>query len=202
MFKHNVVNGKPAVRFDATQLQFLNLKTPLDPSPGMTVLVVMKGAGTGTPDMASLGVAGIGTPDATDANFAPYQVPTGEIYMGAFGLYWNRGAMDRSVFRVYTSWIPSNIYAGTALFVNGVNQVLSSGGTASAWHVYDVMGRRNANYSTGDIAEIIAYRGTLSAIDRYVVESYLANKYGITLGTQLRDIVRDAFDEPTHTNTP
>ena len=79
---------------------------------------------------------------------------------------------------------------------------MSSGGTASAWHVYDVMGRRNANYSTGDMAEIIAYRGTLSAIDRYVVESYLANKYGITLGTQLRDIVRDAFDEPTHTNTP
>ena len=75
--------------------------------------------------------------------------------------------------------------ATTAVHVNSLSDGTATGGTAATYTnsgEYSV-GSDGAFPVIGEIGEIIHYSDELSATDRVRVETYLAMKYGVTLGT-------------------
>ena len=50
----------------------------------------------------------------------------------------------------------------------------------------ELVGHNGVQAFTGDVAEVVLYNRTLSAVEREEVNSYLATKYGITLGHSYR----------------
>lgn len=79
----------------------------------------------------------------------------------------------------------SSLTADT-VYINSLRDGLAGGGTSVPGGTGDFVIGANSDGafpSTSDIAEIIYYKTHLSVSDREQVESYLAVKYGVTLGT-------------------
>jgi hypothetical protein len=87
-----------------------------------------------------------------------------------------------------TAIIGSAVYTTerTALYLNGVEDAANTANWGSPASSYQIGTRNNqfGRYLMGDVAEILAYDGSLTAVQRDQIGTYLGNKYGIAYTTQ------------------
>ena len=207
------LNFNPVLRFTDNQFYNYGAPTELDINPDseeMTIItmVVTGGATTGTV-----------ISKANNNGTRNYQVWFGSTdrvlhhTMGRQG-WTNQAVRWGTIYALNEPKITTGIVADTgdpltrlSPYVNGVldpadrNDGTFTGGDSSV----DVLvgARRNGGNSgsgyryDGDIAEIIIYDRDLNALEQQKVESYLAIKYGVTLGSN------DAYwDTPSNTSSP
>lgn len=175
LYKTNIVNGKPVVRFDGNS-DYLegtwNLTLTAE-----TVFVVFSYTGTAYARAWTQSDAGN---DNAVAGYVPTIRDASTTSWGAVagGTIVATVTMAQSTFGIFTathsgSQIANRINGGTAATYNHtLNKTFTR---------YRAGNSTGANYLQGDIAEIIVYSRALSTTERQQVEQYLAQKYAITL---------------------
>jgi hypothetical protein len=173
IFKTNIVNGKPTVRFDGSNDSLTFSSSPADTS--VFVVASLGVAPASQTAYAPFTVFGTGTPLAgidltcrlTGTNWGVYvgsDLSSGEdLVNGTF-----------NIIEATTSG------AGTVIYRNGVQKATSgsrSNGDGSTAQIASQTG--SSRWFNGDIAEILIYDSVLSQIDRTNVEKYLSAKYAI-----------------------
>jgi hypothetical protein len=166
-YTSNAINGKPAVHFTGAVGSCLQLTTPFVVASGWTIFTVCKLEPAAVPDICSIASF------SADACAGPLNNGI-SYYLGHNGWYQSTTAVGDYVWHVITgSTTP-------ALYLDGVS-IVASQVTTQPPSNFDRMGARATNnYSTGYIAEILAYQGVLSAADITKVNNYLTGKYAIT----------------------
>jgi len=160
--KNNIINGLPVLRFDGINDGFI-VNSPMVSQPG-TIFVVAK-------------------PGASITYFIINETAT-QMTVDASGFFEINGgvtltdAIDhRGAFHVFTAKFNG---ASSAIYVDGVQTASGNAGTGGWSGPTSLMNNTSllgSTYSTGDIAEIIAYNTALSNTDRELVEFYLKTKY-------------------------
>jgi hypothetical protein len=205
------LNFNPVLRFTGTQFLNLGDQAALDLQPNsdeMTIItmVITGGATTGTV---------ICKGDNDTRNYQVWFGETDRVLHHTLGrsLATNQAVRWGTIYALNEPKLTSGVVANTGNpltrltpYVNGVlDPQDANNGTSTGAIAADVLiGARRASGNTGtgylyngDMAEIIVYDRALSTIELQKVESYLAIKYGITLGSN------DAFwDTPSNTSSP
>jgi hypothetical protein len=171
IFKKNILNGNPVVRFTSAGLSKLNLAIPISGADPWTVLVVMKAVNTSS-ELVSL---------AADSSS---QYPTGPIehingvtYLFSRSFYWADSGGLAGAFHVITGRVVNSTTGD--ILADGTSVGIAQGGVSSTANFANIGYRANDNlYSDGDIAEIVFCNVALSATDRQNAEKTLSVKYG------------------------
>lgn len=172
VFKTNIVNGKPVVRWTIASEQFLTTATDFDIADPMTLFAVLKGpADESFPYLCdgNGGFAGIYFMDTGEPILVvggdPAEITANNNINDAFHLL--MGVWDTADSAIYVD-------GGTPV-TDAITEVGSFTGV--------VVGAGNGNGDQpfgGDIAEFGIYSGALSAADKNSVGEYLADKYALT----------------------
>jgi hypothetical protein len=188
IFKTNIINGKPVVRFTTAGQSGMDL-TAIGLAAASTFFMVMKPASPSSSGIISL---------AGDAYHGTGTVWSDGVMYSNCGFYSTTCTLtgvDRTLFHVYsianvTGAICQYRVDGTA-FPNG-----GAGPIADTYKHIGYVALATPQYSDGDIAEIIFYTGALATLlpapgvepragepraagDRANIEAYLGAKYGI-----------------------
>lgn len=181
-YQVNVINGRPAVRFDGSNDYLRNSGfDPLSGRSGVTAFVLFRAAST----------SGNRVGFSESARNLNQQVYSGSVYTYATSGVHGRAAFTSTAFTLWNS-IFDGTQSGNAgrlrLYIDGVPQGLTYTGTvpallngASGYEVGRSYGSETG-YWTGDIAEVIVYGRTLNEGERQTVESYLSQKYALGIG--------------------
>lgn len=215
LFKTNILNGYPAVRFDgsASYMKWQEdlpsgLFKTLIPSPtsGYTTFIVWVPRGdpnqTYHPLLAQLfglaGTTGSGTFVSTEHEDMFWWETGDQHYARATHAY-----VVGTAEQIATRHVPGD---KGYLYINGVEAA-----NAAAAAAYDVgttqtqIGRSTFSttprYLNGDLVEIIVYDRPLSVLETYEVSRYLADKYALTQPVH-PDVVAAAGNFPTYAGTP
>lgn len=161
-YQTNELNGKPVVRFDASDDGMLTSLTLVGP---YTIILVERGrAGAGLRTISSA---------TANALISATRVDGLNAYINAVISNYSV-AVDTPV--ILGLVIPAA--ANGFYFVNGVDR--TSGTHHENWGQVAI-GSEGGEYANTDLAEVIAYDSALSTADREAVEAYLAAKYAITI---------------------
>lgn len=178
LYKINIVNGKPVVRFDGTDdvLAGANLSA----LSAAEAFIVVK---TGQADPPAAG-AGTGLWHyGTDTQASHYPFSNSNIYDN-FGTNSRKTVGDPTpslaTFRLYNVMSKSGTWTarldGTQIYTVASNTV----GFRSSCELGNGLSGAGPTFN-GDIAEVIVYSAELSGSDRDIVEAYIASKYGLTI---------------------
>lgn len=171
LFKWNVINGLPVVRFAATDALFsssdLGIQQPL------TIFVVLNWTTDNDTNQIVYDANGGGNARLQiNAASSPTRVAqfAGTTLTGA-----------TTSFPTSKWYIVSSIFDGanSETWLNGVSEVSGDAGTADP--VGFAIGIITANSFLGDIAELIVFNQRMYELDRKRVERYLSKKYNIKL---------------------
>ena len=186
------MNGEPVIQFDGTA-KWLTISDAdsLDDTEGLTMFVVFDAA---TNDGNPYGLVSKRVSSASQQAYSLFLYTGGNMYLDIDGndQRFNNG----SSYSTGTDYISTARFDGnasgdeSALYTNGGEDATNSESeTAIGNYTSDLfIGALNdsyGNYFDGDIAEIIIYRRSLNEVEKFKVEDYLAEKYGITLTTDL-----------------
>lgn len=185
-YRTSIVNGQPAIRFDATDRL---LSTGLTTANSASVYVVaqyssLPSSNPGLVHGAPSGLGFSGTP--TDKVIGMWVENT--------NLPWGRIVQSNntqinipkvSSLSASTFFVLSNIISASALNVSQyVNNVISGSvaydGTMRSWTDFGI-GRQGTETWFGDISEVVVYNTALNAAQRAIVSNYLSAKYATTL---------------------
>ena len=186
IYKVSIINGKPVLRFDGVN-DILATAAVANSNDAATVIIVAKvttktayghfvcyGTNlsgswnfrqTGTTGRLTLsnGETNIGagaindsTPDGTTADLQGqgFKVLAGDVTSGNLWTIWENGGEKDTATETFT---------------------------LSASEVLTVGGRPDLGFLNGDIAEVIVFNSALSVSNREGIQTYLGNKYGITI---------------------
>lgn len=191
IFKTNILNGKPVVRFDSASTQYLNMGTILTKAPNFTVFSVFNSVNAGVVQ----GVFGSFTCCANGNAWATFELSRTQA--NGLGSYIGDGtngarALSGAVLADNTFYYADTVYtAGSVspiMYINGNIQTITTPNTgvapttnvgADSPFSIGRWGNYNAEYFKGDLAEIIIYNRALSESERKRVEGYLKAKYGL-----------------------
>lgn len=181
LYKTNVVNTKPAIRFDGTD-DVLTTTASLSYGTTMTALVVSRSTGGTYTD-------GQGLLNSDDGGTRIFQLRYGtSSSMWAFSFASGGAALDDTSATV-TDWnVISHVRrtTNTEVYVNGdsaaATAVSGTQNTGSIALNVGVTFSTSIGFLTGDIAEILLYNSELSVENHDLVGEYLADKYGLTWG--------------------
>ena len=180
IFIDNAINFNPAVDFNGTLHE---MAATIDPNSTMTIFAVAEGTGIiGSKNLLNLdgGISGHLKIEQTTLTNLRSRYNDGTL---------NSGEINTTVTNTIPFLANYDFVAGSnsELFDNGVSQ-----GT-DATNAYTLPASVTASIGAdpssgltrwdGGISEIVIYNQALTATERNKVESYLAIKYGITLGT-------------------
>ncbi len=160
IFKTNIVNGKPVVRFPVGNYGLNNYNNIGVPSPNTLICV------------ANLPVDG----RMMNGNGGQiFHIAGGQLslYDGGLGV---GGPNILGAFHVLTAVVNG---AASHLFVDGVQVATWTTGGNQVSAVFMMTAGDNVNYYSGDMAEFLIYNSALSTTDRQNVENYLKAKYGL-----------------------
>lgn len=202
-YETNVLNGNPGIYFDGSDY----LTSTAEKNSSVSTFVVIKPAATVTKTSTSQTLLGSNiTVNASDYSGIKLGAFSSSINNEAYGILrgttaagWATGAtnvsLDASIVQIYpnsnspaTNWITKR---------NGVVETSSTGGSGyNQWAGQDYVIGASPNentpptafsqYYTGHILEILNYPSDHSSTDKLKIESYLATKYGISLGKSYR----------------
>jgi hypothetical protein len=180
VFQSSVLNGRPVVRFDPTQnfKPILELSSRIGATSGTIFIIADKKAGA----------SGTRTLLATD-NHIIYSETIADNWGAEYNQEHNSGiALQSGAHRLLTHVVRgdgSGNYGSDELYTDGGNEVAFTSGSFPSGPdpnkpniETNVVGRRH----DGDIAEVIHFGTDLNAARRTIVNSYLANKYGLPTG--------------------
>jgi hypothetical protein len=175
IYKTNIVNGKPIVRFSTAGASKLDLTTPISGAAPWRVFAVMQHATA----------AGIGSLEGSDGGN-----PRGPLIDSSNLTYiFSRDGYMVTASPMSAGWhVIDGIYVGSLAgqhFI-GVDGTSVGSGTLNALPNsgdFTTIGYENSTpaYGDGDIAEIIIYAAALSPTDDANINKYLGDKYGITV---------------------
>lgn len=182
-FETNVVNGQPVIRFVASNSEDLthtagDAAAWISPSAG-TVFTVFKPTGTDDP-RAWIIYQGSTRAQCNEVNAT-----------GVYESYNDDGSASDFADKAGTdnAWtIHTWMHSGGTLY-SGANDTrtaslgsVASGNTAGTQASWTAFLRGSAGYYNFDLAELIFFDRALTETERKFVETYLADKYGITIG--------------------
>jgi hypothetical protein len=167
VFKTNILNGKPVIRF--TGVQGFVLTTPIANTANgpWTVIAVIRPV-----DLAKAfcSVAG------ENANFGPYQ-SSNTWFLGIHSAKWQ--------YTIGAVALAAHILSGNTnaqFYDNGVSDPAGINYANTVTADFARIAERGAgDAADGDMAEIVVYNSVLSSANRSGVEKFLGNKYGITV---------------------
>ena len=170
IFKTSILNGKPVIRFDATD-DYMDRTYSSALSQPSTIFVVVN---ITTDNQGSI-FDGVGC--ASRNIFGPNTVFFGETSIYAGNVNSPGYAQTFPSGFIVFSLVFNN--ASSEIFKNGISQIIGDVGSEAADSI-----RVGANcvpntFSGSDIAEIIVYNSLLTANERLQVETYLNAKYAI-----------------------
>jgi hypothetical protein len=172
IYKTNVINGKPVIRFASASSQFFNIPVISATGPWTSFAVVKVTSGNLT-TIGTLG--GSSTPSALIIDAA------GNMSCGSKVDYGSFAAAASIAFHVFAvNFIPGS---GYVFNVDG-NALGPNVGAAPQNFDFNVIGRAGPYFSDGDIAEILFYNRSFYQIDPAGfanLQKYLGTKYGITV---------------------
>lgn len=194
-FRTNVVNGKPAVRFDGSNLMTtarFNLNQP------DTLIAVAKQTDKSAYAMFFTGAQIIGGLNSQFTGAVGFS--NGWFMMNAN--FTNNDFIDHSgAFHVFTG-----VFQGSPTFngyglVDGVQTMSTLNVGSSNFDDQIMFGRWGPNTSSpywmiGDIAELIAYDHALTTSEMLALNGYLGDEYGISIAgntTLFKNILKNAF---------
>ncbi len=173
-YKTNILNGKPVVRFAASNTEFMNLPNFLTGFGAGELFLVIK-VNNDPPATGSGGVYDFGS----EAASSHYPFDDGVIY-DEFATTARKTTGNPTptlaAWRLYNVSSQANEWTsridGTQFFTTATNTV--------GWSTTPKIGGETF-FCDGDIAELLLYSAVLSASDRTAVKTYLAAKYNLTL---------------------
>jgi hypothetical protein len=179
IFKTNIVNGKPVVRYSPPSTYHQSAAVSIAPSQ-FTVLIVAA--------VSSIGAQGVfydtGQAGATSFYFLNN---SGTFYQGFFTApatpvtATEPGGLAVGVWNVLaTDWNGTNIHIWRNGTLKNTTGATTRANTGTSNTIGISLTSAFGSYS-GDIAEVLVYDSSLSATDRVNVENYLGAKYGITI---------------------
>lgn len=178
LFKTNILNGKPVVRFDGVD-DFLT--HPVNAPGAFTAFVVARRTTGGSADyqVALNAIAPGNTFGATLALKA-----SGSQNWGHYINSWKA-----SSYSCLDTWRIMAVVASAGGADTQATDGTTEAQSDASRYPGDAYDRRsigsdssfNTGYLAGDLAEIILYNSALSVADRQKVEAYLSGKYGITV---------------------
>ena len=180
VYKVNIINGRPVVRFDATDdnLVITNGGTLFRNKPGGTVIAVVAFNLTGNKQyLAALTPSGAGR--IIGAASPGYRILDTDGFTGV-----TFPTLSTGTFYVLSLIVNAPSAQGTG-YRDGTAGTTANGGTAGNFS--DTSGLRTtlgiASTATlnGDLAAIVMYDRVLTAIERFRVERYFGSHYGITV---------------------
>lgn len=168
LYKVNIINGKPVVRFDATN-DALIASAPIASGPPLCTFAVLAFNIASATKRALTGSGGPGGNWFLGTNSANvYRAFNGGDILG--------GAVAGGVFKIFSFLQlagPVNTF-----FVNGVSQGSNALTHYPGTIVMGAAGDIATNPANGDIAEVLVYTANVSSL-RTQIEAYLMAKYGI-----------------------
>jgi len=180
----SLLNSKTAARFDGSTDTLTRAAVDLGQSWSIFAAFT-----TGS------SVTGILVSDGYSSNDVSYMLGAASPFMGVgelvTGIHRSNSwtiAKEASPLSAATGYLAAGIRtSGSGLFVykNGSQVATAAAGSATTFNSGDSLfiGRRwdiaEVPFWNGDIAEIIAYNGSLSDTERQKIEGYLAHKYGL-----------------------
>ncbi|MBU6338471.1 MAG: hypothetical protein KGQ36_00640 [Rickettsiales bacterium] len=173
-FYNDVFNGLPSVRFDGTNYIVLSMRG-LENS-NFTIFIVEKRGGDNSTYDEFLAGSAAGNPRLG------YRNGSTAIFYLVNDLDYSSQYFVNHVPLIHTYWLSGT--AGKKYWLNGGKNPVtadSSQTTLAPSLVNYSAGAYGSNKYEGDIAEIIAFSRTLNDVERRSVESYLGQKYKITL---------------------
>lgn len=176
LYKINVLNGRPVVRFDGVD-------DVLEATPGITtfpvtIVVVAREIGTGATIYERAWMMGA----ATDLNLW-----TDGQYPNATWAYWQTDPGNVISTVEAENWVVASVVlistaAGDGTwFLDGVAQTTfdPAPGNDPWTNIFNLGGDDSANYCNLEVAEVIIYSRALPAAERRRVEGYLGAKWGV-----------------------
>ncbi len=183
------INGKPIIRLNGSQ--YLNVsntammqKMSSGTATGSTVFIAVKPTVLGANSLLQ------NRPFNSSVYFNA-QVPYNDGYV-----YWQNGNASANGQLLATAGAPAgsayiwvlnsagtasqNIWRNGTLIGTKANAELAAFGTS---YTLDIGANNRTNFYNGDLAEIIIYNRALDAKERPGIQSYLADKWGVTLAT-------------------
>lgn len=180
LFKTNIVNSLPVVRFDGSDDYLTRTANMMDGTDSYTIFAVIKSAtiAAGSGNIFSSGIS------ATNwyiqfrrdtANFGNYHLKS----LGLHEVATDTSGVVAGAWNVVTAdWDGANIH----IWRNGTLKDTVAVTTSYGFGTYNAVGAFDPGLAlqpwNGDIAEVVIYNAALSASDRQEVELYLKNKYG------------------------
>ncbi len=179
-YKTNILNGKPVVRFAASNSEFMNLPDFLTGFSAGEIFIVVK-LNNDPPAVGDGGIWNFGS----DGIATHYCYIDGVVY-DEFATTARKDTGNQTpslaAWRLYNISSQANEWTsrldGTQVFTTATNTV---GWTTSPTIGTSTVGATPTYYCDGDIAELLLYSAVLSASDRTAVKTYIAAKYNLTL---------------------
>lgn len=179
LFKTNILNSQPIMRFDGTD-DFLSNTSPVTGSTHRTQFFVVKANGNTVTD----GFVKWGDEASSGLDW----LVTPEVAVRVNGSKVFNTAMGTSNFRILTIRFDGTTTGDIDGWLDGsaLGVTSSSGATINTTSTAnDAIGKTIITaadeFFSGDIAEIIVYDSALSVGNRGTVETYLSDKYNITI---------------------
>jgi hypothetical protein len=190
IYKTNIVNGLPVVRFDSTQSQYLDLGTVLGKPGNYSTFAVFQTTNITTIQMMFGGYTSGNT--HWGSFYLNLSVNGSLAGFMSDGTNYGYSRTNAAAVSANTFYYVDSIYAtgnvAPTNYVNGVAPASTSynsgaapttnSGAATNFAI-GRLGANNSNYLAGDIAEVIIYNKTLTGTERARVEAYLKAKYGL-----------------------
>ena len=184
IYKTGILNGQPVLRFDGADDILGNTSYP-DPGSEVTIFIVgaIRGAGDDSQGLCeihpgsnwdgfhvyiSAGNVIFRTRDTSDAS-QPQIGTGGDLRDDVFRIFTGYAVAADAVYIAVDSGTPSQSLGTFVENTNTQTDITVGGVRVAGWSL------------EGDMAEFIVYHSLLSAVDRQQVETYLSNKYGISI---------------------
>ncbi len=185
VYKSNILNGKPVVRFNKTNGRLVKTNFTDFPTNEITSIYVNSNAGESSDGILSYASTG------GDNNFLLYN--SNNIMPHRNSSYSSGVDVNDGTFHIVNvSW--KSVGGNTEVWKDGTKSntnTLNAGSTITAGGCLALAGEQdavNANYDAGqahfgDFPEVIIYNTFLNEAQHIIVSNYLAAKYGLSLST-------------------
>ena len=170
-YKKNVQNALPVIRLAGASSNYLTLASAITGSRTWTCFAVFGIASSSAKFPLLVGNGG------NDSPYAVFPFSDGNVYSRAYATS-NINAHAAST----SGWqqITSSDNTGLSMRRNGTDLTLTAGSApGNSAYPFVFIGRRDADYATGDLLELIIYTSALSTADKQPVESYQKRKAGL-----------------------
>jgi hypothetical protein len=178
IYKTNIINGKPVVRFSVANAAGFNLAIPPSGGSAWYCFAVMKQASNATSMGSLVGNAAPGLP------LCAFLIDTSTgLYIanrGGYGVF----AIPSIAFHILVTAATGDALGNVSLRTDGVNVTIGStiaSASSGNFGYLGYNGNGTPTYGEGDIAEVLFYNLALTGTDVQNIEKYLGTKYGISV---------------------